>query len=65
MPPAAVNDEQSTTSLTNCTVSGNTAYDIGGGVANYATLSLTNTIVAGNNGGDVVDSAVRRPAAIT
>ncbi len=43
-------------SLTNCTVSGNTAYDIGGGLANYDTLSLTNTIVAGNNGGDVVDS---------
>ena len=38
-------------SLTNCTVSGNTA-DGGGGVANYATLSMSNTIVAGNNGGD-------------
>ncbi len=46
------NDGQITTSLSNCTVSGNTAYDIGGGVANYATLSMTNTIVSGNIGGD-------------
>ena len=45
-------DEQSVTSLTNCTVSGNTAYGGIGGVANYATLSMSNTIVAGNNGGD-------------
>ena len=52
-------------SLTNCTVSGNTAYDTGGGVANYGTLSLTNTIVAGNNGGERSSAAVRRPAAIT
>jgi hypothetical protein len=52
----ALNDEQSTTSLTNCTVSGNTAYDIGAGVVNYGTLLLTNTIVSGNNGGDVSGS---------
>jgi len=50
---AGLTPPQSTMSLTNCTVSGNTAYGIGGGVANYGTLSLTNTIVAGNNGGDV------------
>ena len=46
------NDGQITTSLSNCTVSGNTAYDQGGGVVNYATLSMTNTIVSGNSGGD-------------
>ncbi len=46
------NDGPITTSLSNCTISGNTAYDTGGGVVNYATLSMTNTIVSGNIGGD-------------
>jgi hypothetical protein len=45
-------DEQSVMSLTNCTVSGNTAYGGVGGVANYAALSMSNTIVADNHGGD-------------
>ncbi len=45
-------DEPSVVSLTNCTISGNTAYDGVGGVANYAALAMSNTIVAGNNGGD-------------
>jgi hypothetical protein len=45
-------DEQSVVSLTNCTISGNTAYGGVGGVANYAALAMSNTIVAGNNGGD-------------
>jgi hypothetical protein len=37
--------------MTNCTVSGNTSYGAGGGIANEvgsANLTLTNTIVAGN-----------------
>jgi parallel beta-helix repeat protein len=42
-------------SLTDCTVSGNTADDNGGGlyVSRGATATLTNTIVARNGGGDV------------
>ncbi len=38
--------------LTNCTVSGNSAPD-GGGLRNYGTATLTNTIVAGNSSVDV------------
>src|SRR5262249_49763874 len=38
----------STVTLTNCTVSGNYASDIGGGVFNAGSLALTNCTVSGN-----------------
>src|SRR5262249_31016375 len=40
-------DNFGTTTLTNCTVSGNSATD-GGGVMNYGTATLTNCTVSGN-----------------
>ena len=43
-----------TTTLTNCTVSGNSAAGNGGGVGNddYGTTTLTNCTVSGNSAGD-------------
>ena len=48
-----------TTTLTNCTVSGNSA-NTGGGVYNYGTTTLGNTIVVGNtaSGGPDVDGFI-------
>ena len=40
-----------TATLTNCTVSGNSAPSIGGLLNYSATLSLTNCTVSGNSGG--------------
>ena len=41
-------DNSGTATLTNSTVSGNSAYD-GGGVYNSGTLTLTNSTVSGNS----------------
>src|SRR5262249_57269372 len=43
-----------TATLTDCTVSGNSANN-GGGIANYGTATLINTIVAGNLAGSFPD----------
>ena len=52
MAAAACSTHDGTTTLTNCTVSGNSAGDTGGGLYNhdspYSTLTIGNTIVAGN-----------------
>ena len=40
---------EGTTTLTNCTVSGNSASHGGGGVSNYGSLALTNCTVSGNS----------------
>ena len=47
-PAAACSIPARPTCLTDCTVSGNSSNDVGGGVHNSGTATLTDTIVAGN-----------------
>ena len=55
-----------TATLTNCTVSGNSAGQLGGGLSNYdGTATLTNCTVSGNSandrGGGLDSQATARP----
>ncbi len=49
MAAASSTSPESTATLTNVTISGNTAYASGGGIANEAVLTLINSTVAGNS----------------
>ena len=39
--------------MTNCTISGNTSQDVGGGIYNHGPLTLTNCTISGNTSQDV------------
>ncbi len=62
----ALQSSDGTTTLTNCTISGNSAGFNGGGLANYGdTTTLTNCTVSGNSsglsGGGVASGTAARP----